>query len=63
MAEIGVRDEGGGCAVGYLRVRVGRTHDAVYVAHKDRADLKRAKLTMTASGLIVSAGFDLDKRG
>jgi hypothetical protein len=63
VAEIGVRDECRGCAVGYLLVRVVRPHDAVNVADHDRLDLKRAKLAMTASGMIISVGFNLDKRG
>jgi hypothetical protein len=63
VREVTLRDEDGGCAVCNLLVRVGRSHDAVHVAHEDRADLKRAKFAMTASGMIVSVGFDLDKRG
>lgn len=50
-------------SVGYLRVDVGRSHDAVYVAHEDRFNLKRAKLAVTTSGLVIAAGFDGDKRG
>jgi hypothetical protein len=42
MREIGLRDEDRDGAVGYLRVRVMRTHDSVYVAHKDWLNLERA---------------------
>ena len=37
-----------------------RPHDAVNIADHDRFDLKRAKLAVTASRMIVSVGFDLD---
>ena len=63
MREIRLRDEDGDGAVGDLLVRVGRSHDPVYVADHDRFNLQRAKLAVTASGMIVSVGFDLDKRG
>lgn len=42
VAEIGLGDECRGCAVGYLRVDVVRSHDSVYVAHEDCADLQCA---------------------
>ena len=63
VREVRLRDEGRNGAVRNLRVRVGRSHDAVHIADHDRANLKRAKLAVTAFGMIVSAGFDLDKGG
>jgi hypothetical protein len=42
-------------------VRVVRPHDPIHVADHDRFDLKRAKLAMTATGMIVSVGFDLNE--
>ena len=50
-------------AVGDLGVRVMRSHDAVHVSYEDRLDLQRAKFAVTAFGLIISMGFDLDERG
>ena len=50
-------------AVGDLGVRVMRSHDAVHIADKNRLDLECAKFAMTATGKIISVGFDLDKRG
>ena len=38
-----------------------RTHDSIYVADHDRFDLKRAEFAVTASGMIVSVGFDLNE--
>ena len=61
MREVAFRDEDRNGAVGYLLVRVMRSHDSVHVADHDRLDLKRAKLAMTAFGLIVSTGFDLNE--
>lgn len=63
MREIRLRNEDRNGAVGYLLVRVVRPHDAVNVADHDRFDLKRAKLAVTASGMIVSTGFDLNEGG
>jgi hypothetical protein len=63
VREIAFRDEDRDGAVGYLLVRVVRTHDSIHVADHDRFDLKRAKLAVTASGLIVSTGFDLNESG
>jgi hypothetical protein len=40
-----------------------RPHDAINIAYHDRLDLERAKLAVTAFGMIVSVGFDLDERG
>ena len=55
VREVGLSDKGGNRAVGYLRVRVMRTHDAVYIAHQDRFDLQRAKLAVTATGEVIAA--------
>ena len=63
MRKVCVGDEDRGCAIRYLSVRVGCTHDAVNISYHNRLDLQRAKFAMTATGLIVSVGFDLDKRG
>ena len=63
MREISVRDEDRNGPIRNLRVGVVRTHDAVNVADHDRANLKRAKLAMTTSRMIISVGFDLDKSG
>jgi hypothetical protein len=38
-----------------------RPHDPVHVAYEDRLDLERAKFAMTATGKIVSVGFDLNQ--
>jgi hypothetical protein len=40
-----------------------RPHDAVHVADEDRLDLERAEFAMTATGEVISVGFDLDERG
>ena len=61
VREIAFRDKCRGCAVGDLGVRVMRPHDSVDIADHDRFDLKRAKLTVTASRMIVSVGFDLNE--
>ncbi len=61
MREVAFRDEDRDGAVGYLLVRVVRPHDPIHVADHDRFDLKRAKLAVTAFGMIVSTGFDLDE--
>jgi hypothetical protein len=58
-----VGDERRDGAVGDLGVRVGCTHQAIHIADHDRFDLERAKLAVTAFGMIVSVGFDLDQRG
>ena len=63
MREVRLRDEGRNGAVRYLRVGVGSSHDAVNVADHDRLDLQRAEFAVTAFGMIVSVGFDLNKRG
>jgi hypothetical protein len=46
-----------------LGVRVVRPHDAINISHEDRLDLERAKFAVTAFGMIISVGFDLDERG
>jgi hypothetical protein len=38
-----------------------RPHDAVHISHEDRFDLERAKFAVTAFGLIISVGFDLNQ--
>lgn len=63
MREVGLCDEDRDGAVGYLRVRIVCTHDAVDIADHDRFDLKRAKLAVTAFGLLVAAGFDMNEGG
>jgi len=63
MREVGVSDKERDGAVGDLGVCVMRPHDPIYVANHDRLDLERAKFAVTAFGLIISTGFDLDKRG
>jgi len=63
MRKVCVGDERRDGAIRYLSVRVGCTHDAIYISYHDRFDLERAKFAVTAFGLIVSVGFDLDKRG
>lgn len=61
MREVAFRDEDRNGAVGYLRVRIVCTHDSVDIADHDRLNLQRAKLAMTAFGLIVAVGFDLNQ--
>ena len=63
MRKVCVGDERRDGAIGYLRVRIVCSHDAVYVAHEDWLNLKRAEFAVTAFGLIVSMGFDLNKSG
>jgi hypothetical protein len=38
-----------------------RPHDPIYVADKNRFDLERAKFAVTATGKIISVGFDLNQ--
>jgi hypothetical protein len=40
-----------------------RSHDAINISYHDRFDLKRAEFAVTASGMIVSVGFDLNESG
>ena len=63
MRKIGVGDERRDGSIGDLVVRVVRPHDPVYVADHDRFDLERAEFAMTASRMVVSVGFNLNKRG
>jgi len=63
VREVAFRDEDRDGAVGYLRVRIVCTHDSVYVADHDRFNLQRAEFAMTAMGMVVSTGFDLDEGG
>jgi hypothetical protein len=63
MREVAFRDEDRDGAVGYLLVRVVRPHDSIHIADHDRFDLKRAEFAVTASGMIVSVGFDLNESG
>jgi hypothetical protein len=60
MREVCVGDERRDGSIRYLLMRVMRPHDAIYVAYKDRLDLERAKFAVTATGKIISVGFDLD---
>lgn len=61
VREVGLSDKRGNRAVGDLSMRVMRTHNAVYVAHKDRFDLQCAKLAVTATGEVIAAGFNLNQ--
>ncbi len=63
MRKVCVGDERRDGSIRYLRVRVGCTHQAVHISYHDRLDLERAKFAVTAFGMIVSVGFDLDERG
>jgi len=54
MREVCVGDERRDGAVGDLGVRVMRPHDAVYVAHKNRLDLERAKFAVFAASEVIS---------
>ena len=63
MRKVCVGDERRNGAIRYLSVGVMRPHDPIHVAYKDRFDLERAKFAVTATGKVVSVGFDLDKRG
>jgi hypothetical protein len=56
-----VGDEERNGPIRYLLVRVMRPHDAVHISYHDRFDLERAKLAVTAFGMIVSVGFDLNQ--
>jgi hypothetical protein len=38
-----------------------RPHDAVNISYHNRFDLERAKLAVTAFGMIISVGFDLNQ--
>ena len=61
MRKVCVGDERRDGAVGDLGVRVVRPHDAVNISYHDRLNLERAKLAVTAFGMIVSVGFDLNQ--
>ncbi len=61
MREVGLCDEDRDGAVGYLLVRVVRSHDSIHVADHDRFDLKRAEFAVFAARMIVSTGFDLNE--
>jgi hypothetical protein len=61
MRKICASDKERDGAVGDLGVRVMRPHDAINIANKNRFDLERAKLAVTAFGMIVSVGFDLNQ--
>jgi hypothetical protein len=63
MREVAFRYEDRDGAIRHLLVRVMRPHDAVHVADHDRFDLQRAKFAVTATGKIISVGFDLDESG
>ena len=54
MREVAFRYEDRDGAIGYLRVGVMRSHDAVDIADHDRFDLQRAKFAVTATGKIIS---------
>ena len=60
MREIGVGDERRDGAVGDLLVCVMRPHDAINISYQNRFDLERAKFAVTATGMIISVGFDLN---
>ncbi len=55
VREVGLSNERGNRAIGDLLVRVVRSHDAVYVAHQDRFDLKCAEFAMTPLGQVIAA--------
>jgi hypothetical protein len=61
VREVCASDEERGCAVCDLGVRVGCTHQAVNISYEDRLDLERAKFAVTATGKIISVGFDLNE--
>ncbi len=63
MREVCVGDERRDGSIRYLLVRVMRPHDAINISYHDRLDLERAKFAVTATGKIISVGFDLDERG
>jgi len=63
MREVAFRDEDRDSAIGYLRVRIVCSHDAIDIADHDRFDLQRAKLAGFAARMIVSVGFDLNESG
>lgn len=63
MRKVCVCDERRDGAIRYLLMRVMRPHDAIHIAHKNRLDLKRAKFAVTATGKIISVGFDLNQSG
>jgi hypothetical protein len=58
-----VGDERRDGSICYLSVGVMRSHQAVNISYEDRFDLERAKFAVTATGEVVSVGFDLDERG
>jgi hypothetical protein len=63
VREVGLRDECRRRSIRYLLVRVARSHDPINIADHDRPNLQRAKFAMTATRMIVSMRFDLDKSG
>jgi len=63
VREVGLSDKGRNRAIGDLSVRVMRTHDAVYIADKDRFDLQRAEFAVTALCEVIAAGFNLNQGG
>jgi hypothetical protein len=63
MREVGVGNEERNGPIRYLLVRVMRPHDAINISYQNRLDLKRAKFAVTAFGMIISMGFDLNERG
>jgi hypothetical protein len=40
-----------------------RTHDSIHISYHNRLDLERAKLAVTATGEVISVGFDLNEGG
>ena len=63
MRKVCICDEDRRCAICYLRVGVGRSHDSIHVADHDGFDLECAKFAVLAASEVISVGFDLDKRG
>ena len=63
MREVCVGNEERNRPIRYLLVRVMRPHDAINISYHDGFDLERAKFAVTATGKIISVGFDLDERG
>ena len=54
VREVCVGNEERNGPIRYLSVRVMCPHDAVHVAYKNRLDLERAKLAVTATGKVIS---------
>ena len=63
MREVLGSNVDGDLPVRHLLVRVARMRETIYVFDHDGLDLKRAEFAVTASGLIVAAGFDLNQGG